>query len=168
MAFVMPKLEAAGDAAFWRKVIQRTLLIFAIGLFLNWWPFVRWQEGGLSFINWVNPADPTKGVRILGVLQRIALCYFFASVLIYYLKLRKAFYIGLLLLLFYWVWCYLGNPADPFSLTGWFGTAKDEAILGTAHMYKGEGVPFDPEGLVSTIPAITEVIFGEMLGSAAS
>src|SRR5258708_22261368 len=40
MAFVMPKLEAGGDAAFWKKVIKRSLLIFLIGLFLNWWPFV--------------------------------------------------------------------------------------------------------------------------------
>jgi len=40
MAFVMPKLEAGGDALFWKKVIKRTALIFLIGLFLNWWPFV--------------------------------------------------------------------------------------------------------------------------------
>src|SRR5688572_16887435 len=99
MAFVMPRLEAAGDAMFWKKIIKRTALIFLIGLFLNWWPFVRWQDGGLVFINWVNGQDATRGVRILGVLQRIALCYFFASVIIYYLKPRKAFYIAFVLLL---------------------------------------------------------------------
>ena len=164
MAFVMPRLEAAGDAAFWRKILKRTLLIFLIGLFLNWWPFVRWQDGGLAFINWVNSKDPNRGVRILGVLQRIALCYFFASVIVYYLKPKKAFVTGLVFLLLYWLLCYIGNPSDPFSLKGWFGTDIDRSILGIAHMYKGEGMPFDPEGLVSTLPAIVQVIFGYLIG----
>jgi predicted acyltransferase len=164
MAFVMPRLEAAGDRVFWRKVLRRTLLIFLIGLFLNWWPFFRWQDDQLRFIHWLNPADPTKGVRIFGVLQRIAVCYFFASVIIYYLKPRKAFFTGLVFLLLYWLLCIAGNPDDPFSLAGWFGTGIDKSILHIAHMYKGEGVPFDPEGLMSTIPAITEVILGYMVG----
>lgn len=164
MAFVMPRLEAAGDAVFWKKIIKRTVIIFLIGLFLNWWPFFRWQGDHLSFINWVNAEDPSKGVRILGVLQRIALCYFFASIIIYYLKLQKAFYVGLVILLIYWLLCYIGNPVDPYSLKGWFGTAVDKDVLGVAHMYKGEGVPFDPEGLISTLPAIVEVIFGYIVG----
>lgn len=164
MAFVMPRLEAAGNNVFWKKVIKRTLIIFAIGLFLNWWPFVRWQDDHLTFISWVNQADPTKGVRIFGVLQRIALCYFFASILVYYLKPRRAFFAALVLLLLYWVLCVAGNPADPFSLDGWFGTAIDKNILGVAHLYKGEGVPFDPEGLMSTIPAIAEVVLGYLVG----
>ena len=164
MAFVMPRLEAGGDGVFWRKILKRSVLIFAIGLFLNWWPFVRWQDGSLHFIQWVNPLDHEKGVRILGVLQRIALCYLFASILIYYLKVRKAVYVGLILLLGYWAVCVAGNPADPFSLAGWFGTDIDRSLLGVAHMYKGEGVPFDPEGWMSTFPAIVEVLFGYMVG----
>jgi predicted acyltransferase len=189
MSFVMPKLEAGGDAAFWKKVIKRTLLIFLIGLFLNWWPFVtevnRVIEGTTDFhtvtiakgFTWIdyskdaagNIIEIVRGVRLLGVLQRIALCYFFASVIIYYLKLRKAFYAGLLLLLIYWVLCVLGNPSDPFSLAGWFGTDIDKQILTVPHMYQqemlnGKKIPFDPEGLVSTIAAITEVIFGYMVG----
>src|SRR4051812_37562443 len=43
MAFVMPRFEQKGPAAFWKKVVIRTLLIFAIGLFLNWSPFVKWD-----------------------------------------------------------------------------------------------------------------------------
>ncbi len=164
LSFVMPRLEAAGDAAFWKKVVKRSLLIFGIGLFLNWWPFVRWEDGGLAFRHWVDPQNPRSGVRVLGVLQRIAICYFFASILVYYLKARRAFYVGMILLLLYWLFCYLGNPADPYSLEGWFGTAIDLRILGVAHMYKGEGIPFDPEGLMSTIPAIVQVIFGYMVG----
>lgn len=164
LSFVMPRLQAGGDSLFWKKVIKRTLLIFLIGLFLNWWPFMTWQDGELVFRQWVNPQNPESGVRILGVLQRIALCYFFASVIIYYLKPRVAFYAGLLLLLFYWVICYAANPSDPYSLEGWFGTSVDRQILGVAHMYKGEGVPFDPEGLMSTIPAIVQVILGYLVG----
>lgn len=164
MAFVMPKLEAAGDTAFWKKILKRTVVIFLTGLFLNWWPFFRWQDNGLTFIHWVNPANPNSGVRILGVLQRIALCYFFAAVLIYYLKPLKAFYAGLVMLLLYWMFCYISNPSDPYSLAGWFGTGIDKKILHVAHMYKGEGVPFDPEGFMSTLSAIVQVIFGFLVG----
>ena len=170
MAFVMPRLEAGGDALFWRKVIRRTLLIFAIGLFLNWWPFFRWQNNGLEFIPWTwtstnsGGVASVSGVRILGVLQRIAICYLFASVIVYYLKARGAFLTGLILLLLYWLLCVLGNPGDPYSLQGWFGTRIDKAILHEPHMYKGEGIPFDPEGLMSTLPAIVQVIFGYLVG----
>ncbi len=164
MAFVLPRLEAAGDAVFWKKVIKRTLIIFLIGLFLNWWPFSRWEDGSLVFRQWVDSDNPESGVRILGVLQRIALCYFFAALIAYYLKPRKAFYVGLVFLLLYWLLCYTGNPSDPYSLKGWFGTDIDKKILGVAHMYKGEGIAFDPEGLMSTLPAIVQVIFGYMVG----
>ncbi len=171
MAFVMPRMEAAGDATFWRKVIKRTLLIFAIGLFLNWWPFARWQNDQLLLNGWTwtNSEGKLMGVRILGVLQRIALCYFFAAVIIYYFKSRGAFLAGLILLLLYWLFCVLGNPSDPYSLAGWAGNDIDKAILGEVHMYRGEllnGKPyvFDPEGLMSTIPAIVQVIFGYLVG----
>ena len=172
MAFVMPRMEQAGDGVFWRKVIKRSLLIFAIGLFLNWWPFSRWQDGELvaNGWTWANTEGKVFGVRILGVLQRIAICYFFASVIVYYLKARGAFLLGLILLLLYWLLCYtLGNPADPYSMTGWFGNSVDLAVLRDPHMYHGEkfnGLPFafDPEGLMSTIPAIVQVIFGYLVG----
>ena len=189
MSFVMPKLEAAGDKVFWRKVIKRTTIIFLIGLFLNWWPFVtevnRLAEGTTEFqkitifkgFTWLdyskdkagNIVETLKGVRIFGVLQRIALCYFFASVIIYYLKPRKAFYVGAVLLLLYWVLCYVGNPSDPYSLKGWFGTDIDKQVLGLPHIYQqeksdGKNFPFDPEGLISTIAAIVQVIFGYLVG----
>jgi predicted acyltransferase len=166
MAFVMPRLQAAGDATFWRKILKRTLLIFFIGLFLNWWPFARWQDDEL-LVNgwtWINSSGAVSGVRILGVLQRIALCYFFASIIVYYLKARGAFLAGLILLLLYWLYCVWANPADPYSLAGWAGTDIDKNILGEAHMYRGEGIAFDPEGLMSTIPAIVQVIFGYLVG----
>jgi predicted acyltransferase len=162
----MPRLEAGTDADFWKKVLKRTMLIFGIGLFLNWWPFVKWEDGVLVFKQWsyLDSKGNPQGVRILGVLQRIALCYFFAAVIIYYLKIRKAFYVGMVLLLLYWMICYVANPSDPFSIKGWFGTSVDKSILGVAHMYKGEGMPFDPEGFGSLVPAIVQVIFGYLVG----
>lgn len=157
MAFVMPRFEKAGPSVFWRKVTKRTLLIFIIGLMLNWSPFVRWTDTGLVFKSWEN-------TRILGVLQRIALCYFFASVIVFYGKTKGAFYISALLLLAYWFICYALNPTDPYSFQGWFGTKIDIAILGESHVYRGEGVPFDPEGFMSTPAAIVQVVFGFLAG----
>src|SRR5690606_34300227 len=75
MAFVIPKLQENGDGQFWKKVIKRGLLIFAIGLFLNWWPFIQWVGDTLELRQWVSPDDPNRGIRILGVLQRIAIAY---------------------------------------------------------------------------------------------
>ncbi len=156
MAFIMPKLEQAGPTIFWRKVLKRSALIFLIGLFLNWWPFVKATDYSFKVF---------ENVRILGVLQRIALAYFFAAIIVFYLKGARAFYAAMLLLLGYWALCLLGNPADPYSLNGWFGTNIDKAILGVTHMYKGEGMPFDPEGIMSTIPAIAQVILGFLAGN---
>jgi predicted acyltransferase len=167
LSFVMPRMEAGGDAVFWKKVLKRSLLIFAIGLFLTWWPFAKWTDSGLAFKPWsyIDEKGNLQGVRILGVLARIALCYFFASVIIYYLKARGAFLTGILLLLAYWVLCFmLGEKNDPYSMSGWFGNKVDKAVLGLAHMYKGEGIPFDPEGIMSTMPAIVNVLFGYLVG----
>lgn len=172
LAFVMPGLETKGDAAFLRKIFQRTLLIFGIGLLLNWFPFIKWSGDHLVGKAWADPVSPTApsgadatGIRILGVLQRIALAYCFASLILYYAKLRRAFVIGVVILFGYWIGCaLLGDPADPYSLHGFFGTQVDKYILGVAHMYKGEGTAFDPEGLVSTLPAIVQVIFGYLVG----
>lgn len=157
MAFVIPKLEEKN--IFWQKVIKRTILIFLIGLLLNWFPFIKYNDAG----NIV--AKPFESLRIMGVLQRIALCYFFAAVIIHFFKARGAFVVSAFLLLGYWFLCVAGNPADPFSLHGWFGTTIDLAILGEKHLYHGEGVAFDPEGLMSTFAAIVQVTFGYMAGN---
>jgi len=67
-------------------------------------------------------------------------------------------------LLLYWVLCVAFGGDDPYSLAGWFGTDIDKWVLGVAHMYKGEGVAFDPEGLMSTLPAIVQVVIGYLTG----
>lgn len=164
MAFVMERLRVGGQRIFWKKVITRTVLIFFIGLFLNWFPFVEWEGDSLQLKEWVSSTNPEKGIRILGVLQRIALAYFFASILAYYFKPRSLIYISTLILLVYWAFVAFLGTGDPYSLEGWFGTALDKQVLGIPHMYKGEGVPFDPEGLMSTLPSIIQVVFGYLTG----
>jgi predicted acyltransferase len=156
MAFVMPRFT--DKTQFWKKVTKRTFLIFLIGILLNWFPFVKWSDGELVM-------KPLENLRILGVLPRIALAYFFASVIIFHFKSKGAFVAGAILLLIYWWMCFaFGDPADPFSLQGYFGTAVDKMILGESHMYHGEGVAFDPEGITSTITAVVQVIFGYLAG----
>ena len=159
MAFVMPKLEAAGERSFWQKVIKRTVIIFCVGLFLNWFPFIKYNDAG----NIVG--KPFESLRIFGVLQRIALSYFFASVIVHFFKVRGAFVASAVILLVYWFLCVAANPSDPYSISGWFGTAIDKSILGEKHMYRGEGIAFDPEGLMSTFAAIVQVVLGYLVGN---
>ena len=158
MAFVIPRLRTQGDVSFWKKVLKRSFLIFGIGLLLHWFPFIRLDADGNIVYRELSR------LRIFGVLQRIAVCYFVASIIVYYLKPKSALWVSVILLVLYWGLCVLGNPADPYSLSGWFGTAIDTQILGTAHMYKGEGIPFDPEGPMSSLAAIVQVIFGYLVG----
>lgn len=168
MAFVMPRLQQGGTTSFLAKVFRRALLIFGIGLFLNWSPFVRYDAAG-NLVGkgweWLNNDGQLTGIRVMGVLQRIALCYLFASLIVYFFKTRGAFVISFILLMLYWVLCaMLGDNLDPYSLQGYFGTAVDKALFGDAHLYHGEGMAFDPEGVASTLPAITQVIFGYFVG----
>ena len=158
MAFVIPRLKQAGDNVFWKKVLKRSLLIFGIGLLLNWYPFIKYDDAG-SFVG-----KPWETVRIFGVLQRIAVAYLFASIIVYFGGVRGGFFTSAVLLLAYWFICLAGNSADPFGREGWFGTALDKLILGENHMYKGEGYPFDPEGIASSLPPIAQVVFGYLVG----
>jgi predicted acyltransferase len=167
MSFVMPRMKQEGTKYFLGKIIGRSLLIFFIGLFLNWSPFFMWSDDHLVFKPWEwTTSDGTlHGIRILGVLQRIAIAYFFASMIIYFFKTKGAFIIGASILLLYWLLCFaLGDKTDPYSLSGFFGMRLDKAILGEAHMYHGEGVAFDPEGIASSLTPIVQVIFGYIVG----
>ncbi|GMV78381.1 MAG: membrane protein [Chitinophagaceae bacterium] len=176
MAFVMPKFEQKGTKYFLQKIIKRSILIFAIGLFLNWSPFFQWSGNELVFKKWAfmhtnsDGSSFEDGVRLLGVLQRIAICYFIASLIVYFFKPKGTFVAIVFILLAYWIICLLaGNPQDPFSITGYFGRDVDIAILQKYHMLhidKIDGVVyhFDYEGLASTIAAIAQVLLGYLVG----
>lgn len=172
IAFVMPRLEAGGDVVFWKKLIRRTLLIFLIGFLLNWWPFVKWEGDQLALKTWtwITSDGELRGLRIMGILQRIALSYLLASVIIYYFKARGALLTGTLLLLLYWLLCILGNPADPYSLSGWFGTNIDRAILSETHMTRWEvvdGKPFafEQQSLITMMTSAVNIIAGFLAGN---
>ncbi len=132
------------------RIGKRTLLIFAIGLFLN------------SFPQWMT--DYSK-LRILGVLQRIAIAYGIGSLIVLAIQRKYLPYAGVTILLIYWGILYFFGGADPYSPEGNAAIPFDTAILGESHLYKGFGIPFDPEGLLSTIPAIVTVILGYLCGS---
>jgi predicted acyltransferase len=159
LALLLPRLREQPSGVFWRKVAVRTALIFAIGLLLNAAPFVQWDASGVLVLrDWEN-------LRLMGVLQRIALCFGAAAVIVWLAGRRGALIATAVLLLAYWAACVaFGAPGDPYSLAGWFGTAVDRALLGASHLYRGEGLPFDPEGLASTAPAVAQVLLGWWVG----
>jgi len=154
MAFVMHKYDRENTGPFWRKTLKRTFIIFLIGYALHWIP--PFHNGELRSF------DTT---RIPGVLQRIALCYFFASIIIFYGSKKFAIWFSVFALFAYWIIMRLyGDANDPYSLIGNAALHLDKIILGDGHLYRGEGIPFDPEGILSTLPAIVNVIFGYLAG----
>ena len=159
LAFVMPGLRELPPAQFWQRVLKRTALIFALGLFLNASPFVRWDAEGALVLK------SLESLRIMGVLQRIALCFGAAAVIVRFNTRRGTLAVAAALLIGYWLLCRnWGDPADPYGLLGWFGTTIDRTLLGAGHLYRGEGIAFDPEGLASTAPAIAQVLLGWWAG----
>jgi predicted acyltransferase len=158
MAFVMHKYEVKGSSAFWTKTLKRTIIIFILGYLMSWFPFVHKVQGVYEF-------KPLSDTRILGVLQRIALCYLIASVIIHYGSKKIAIIFGVLALVGYWIIMKVyGDPNDPFSLADNAALRLDLFVFGDKHLYHGEGVPFDPEGILSTLPAIVNVIVGYLAG----
>ncbi len=139
--------EINGSSVF--RIVRRMATIFAIGLLLTIFPY---------FIR------DYSTLRIMGVLQRIALAYGIGALICLAVKREWLWIVAATLLLIYWgLLAFLGG-ADPYSLEGNFAINVDTALLGTNHMYKGFGIPFDPEGLFSTIPAIGTVIIGYYIG----
>jgi predicted acyltransferase len=156
LAFTINRTEKSDTQKFWTKTLRRFALIFLIGFLLNWFSFVDFSSGSMISLD---------TLRIMGVLQRIALCYLFASIIIYNGSKHVTILIGIALLLGYWALLYfIGSNVDPYSITGYAGNAIDFFVLGKNHLYTGEGIPFDPEGLLSTLPAIANVLGGYLVG----
>jgi len=156
LSFTLEKYELLGEAAVLRKVLTRTALIFLCGYLLYWFPFFGFDTTGH-----VVPA-PISETRILGVLQRIALGYGIAALIVHYGRRAGAIGFGLGALLGYWWVMYAFGD---YSLAGNAAIKLDKLVLGEAHMYHGEGVAFDPEGILSTLPAIVNVLAGYLAGS---
>ncbi len=159
LSFVMLSWATKSNAYVVGKILKRTFLIFLLGYMMYWFPFFKLDEN----LNVV--AFPVSETRIMGVLQRIALCYGAAALMIHFLKIRTATIIAGVLLIGYWlVLLFLGEEGKEFTMTGNIGQKIDLLLLGESHLHHGEGVAFDPEGLFSTLPAIGNVIIGFIAG----
>ncbi|CAN5592090.1 acyltransferase family protein [soil metagenome] len=159
MSFSMKKFQNEKDSVILQKIFKRTFILFFIGLFLNMFPFVtRTGEGVLSFIDF-------SSIRIMGVLQRIALAYGMAALIIHFLKIRGAVILSIFILIGYWIILYFGGEhPHPYSLEGNAVLKLDLLIFSPENLYQGFGIPFEPEGLLSTLPSVVNVIAGYLTG----
>ncbi len=131
------------------KIVRRTVIIFALGIFLAGFPYFQLST-----------------IRIPGVLQRLAVCYLFASIIFLNTKVRTQIIVTLVLLVFY---CLLmtrlhapGFATGDLSKEGSLASFVDRVVFGP-HIWK-QGKVYDPEGLLSTIPAIATALFGVLTG----
>ncbi|RNI39054.1 DUF5009 domain-containing protein [Hanamia caeni] len=159
MSFSQSKYKLISNGAFLKKIVKRTILIFLIGYLMYWFPFFNLDAHGHI------TAAPMSHTRIMGVLQRIALCYFFGSLIVQYLSKDKVILVSVILLVGYWfILLAFGDANQPYSMIGNAGNYFDKFLMGNDHLYHGEGIPFDPEGWLSTISAIVNVVIGFLAG----
>ncbi len=155
MAFAMRKFNGLSAGQVVWKILKRSAIIFLLGYLLYWFPFFRPAESG----GW--ELSPISHTRILGVLQRIGLCYGIAALMTWFLPKRMVWLLSVVFLLGYWAILYLGGD---YTLTGNAALKLDLAVLGADHLYHGEGIAFDPEGILSTIPSVVNVLIGYYVG----
>ncbi len=167
MAFVMPKLYKLTPLEFLLKIGKRSVIIFLLGFLMYWFPFMKWDETGQLV------GKSISETRILGVLQRIALAYFAASLLVYFIqnkieqprRMLSLVLLSIGILSFYWMLLLIfGDSTDPLSIQGNIVVHVDHFLFGDRHLYTMQGLPFDPEGLVSTLPTIVNVLAGYLAG----
>ena len=123
---------------------RRVGLLVLIGILLNAYPFI----------------EPLSQLRLPGVLQRIGLAYGFAALLVLCLPARWRLAACLVWLGGYWAILLVFGGSDPYGLAQNVLRRVDLAVLGEVHLWDGFGIAFDPEGLLSTMPAIVSVIAG--------
>lgn len=140
------------------KILKRTAILFLLGILLNCFPFCFRDDAG--HIQWIS----LDQVRILGVLQRIALAYGICSLLEVYLSERNLLLLGGLALAVYVCILHVGGGPDPYGVQTNMSGRIDSYLLGAGHMYRDQGVSFDPEGLLSTLSSIVNVIGGYLTG----
>jgi len=131
------------------KIVRRTAIIFALGILLAGFPYFQLST-----------------IRIPGVLQRLAVCYLFASIIFLNTKVRTQIIVTLVLLVSY---CLLmtrlhapGFATGDLSKEGSLASFVDRVVFGP-HIWK-QGKVYDPEGLLSTIPAVATALFGVLTG----
>jgi predicted acyltransferase len=143
MFFSFKKSEFLATSDKFLKIVKRGFFIFFIGLMLNAIPFDSAIE------EW----------RIMGVLQRIGISYILAASLVLLFNRRGIFIISTIILFAYWG-LLLSVGELGLTIEGNIIRQFDLATLGANHMYTKHGVSFDPEGLLSTIPAVVNMLLG--------
>ena len=132
------------------RVLRRAVVIFALGLVLNGFPAFDWST-----------------IRIPGVLQRIAVCYLVAAGVYLVTGWRTQSAVAATLLLGYWGAMTLvpvpGHSAGDLGPEGNLAAWLDRAVLGPQHLWRVSRV-YDPEGILSTVPAVATVLFGALAG----
>ncbi|HKR58230.1 MAG TPA: heparan-alpha-glucosaminide N-acetyltransferase domain-containing protein [Pyrinomonadaceae bacterium] len=145
-----PRSEESADtrSLYW-KIIKRALIIFGLGLFLAGFPYF-----------------PLSTIRIMGVLQRIGICYLLAAVIFLKTDLRKQLIITTALLIGYWlIMTFIPTPGfklGDYSREGSIACFIDRKVLRN-HIWS-QGKIYDPEGLLSTLPAIATTLLGVLTG----
>ncbi len=148
------------------KIIRRSAVIFIIGLGIAWFSlfcrtFHSLGSEDISFGARVGESAYNFGhLRLLGVLQRLAISYGVVALIALWVKHK---YIPYIIVAALGGYLFLLIVGDGFV----YGSANilssvDRAVLGDHHMYKDHGI--DPEGLLSTIPSIAHVLIGFCCG----
>lgn len=138
-----------GRAQLLRHAFQRAVIIFALGFLLSPLPNINWAT-----------------IRIPGVLQRIAVCYLIATIIFLFTKVRGQIIAIVAVNLLYWLpmTLYPTPGCGPGSLTMECNFARYvDSLFLEGHMWRATKV-WDPEGIVSTLPAISSVLFGILAG----
>jgi predicted acyltransferase len=132
------RLKGLSERDIVKKILWRSGDIFLLGLLLNAFP---------------HHLTDFSSLRIMGVLQRIAVCYFFSATLFLTTSMRTQALIALVALITYGL--------TPWLFSSDFVGKVDQLIFSSKHLYTKT---FDPEGLVSTLPAIASVLLGNLIG----
>jgi predicted acyltransferase len=144
-----------------QKAVFRALKLFGLGVFMAAFPFVVFEPEFAM--------KDFEKLRIMGVLQRIALCYLFASLLFIYLKINLLDWLVIGCLLLYWVLMTLA-PVPEYGVgmidspDGNFASYTDRILLGKNHLWAGASRMRDPEGLLSTMTALVNTLLGIRVG----
>jgi predicted acyltransferase len=159
MSFSFASHNSIDKQAIYLKTVRRTIIMFSIGFLLYWFPFFTTGADGTLMMK------PIGETRIMGVLQRIALCYFISAMIIHFFSIRTTVIVAIGFLLSYWGILYVfGDDGKEFSMAGNAIIKFDLFVLGPNHVYKKDVIPFDPEGILSTLPSVVNVLAGYWAG----
>jgi predicted acyltransferase len=167
--------RARGDdeSAIVKQILRRGIIIYLLGFAMALFPFYQW--GTIDSIPnasaWDRVVYRIEHVRILGVLARIGIVYIFAGLLTLKTTLKQQIVIIAALLFGYWFAMTLIPVPGENEIGALLLHTKDRnlaafldrAILGTNHTWTGS-VTFDPEGPLSTLPAIATAMLGVIAG----